>query len=89
MQRKPIGNREEYDSSLAFNIPRRWINYRKGTPGETINVKKLEYKLNVIGPALPVPARFFHRRQILTTNICLTGAYRPKGTGVMQHPQRY
>ena len=49
-KRKPIGNREEYDSSSASNIPRRWNNCRGGTPGEMIeiieiiNVKKLEYK---------------------------------------------
>ena len=34
MQRKPIGNQEEHDSSLASNVPWRWINHRGGSPGE-------------------------------------------------------
>ena len=33
-----IGYPEEYDSSIASNIQRRWTYYRKGTPGREINL---------------------------------------------------
>ena len=94
-KRKPIGNREEYDSSSASNIPRRWNNYRRGTPGKPFNVKKLEHKQSMIDPRSSQTGAIFWGTSIswsTTTynkNVRLTGTYCPRGTGVMLHPRIY
>ena len=71
MLRKPIGNLEEHDSSLASNVPERRIDHRGGSPGEIAGrnsqCKEIRIQLNVISPAHPVLARFSHSRQISKT----------------------